>query len=45
MQHHFTLVIGGAASGKSLWAENYALNSTKRPLYIATAQAFDAEMN
>ena len=45
MQHHITLVIGGAASGKSLWAENYALSATKRPLYIATAQAFDAEMN
>ncbi len=44
MQHHITLIIGGAASGKSLWAENYALSATKRPLYIATAQPFDTEM-
>ena len=44
MQHHITLIIGGAASGKSLWAENYTLSVTKRPLYIATAQPFDTEM-
>lgn len=44
MQHHITLIIGGAASGKSLWAENYTLSATKRPLYIATAQPFDVEM-
>ena len=44
MQHHITMVIGGAASGKSLWAENFALSATKQPLYIATAQAFDSEM-
>ena len=44
MQHHITLIIGGAASGKSLWAENYTLSATKRPLYIATAQPFDKEM-
>ena len=44
MQHHITLIIGGAASGKSLWAENYTLSATKRPLYIATAQPFDTEM-
>ena len=44
MQHHITLIIGGAASGKSLWAENFTLSATKRPLYIATAQPFDTEM-
>ena len=44
MQHHITLIIGGAASGKSLWAENYTLSATNRPLYIATAQPFDTEM-
>ena len=44
MQHHITLIIGGAASGKSLLAENYTLSATKRPLYIATAQPFDTEM-
>ena len=44
MRHHITLIIGGAASGKSLWAENYTLSATKRPLYIATAQPFDTEM-
>lgn len=39
-----TLVIGGARSGKSVHAETLALASDKQLVYIATAQAGDAEM-
>ncbi|MFC7514475.1 bifunctional adenosylcobinamide kinase/adenosylcobinamide-phosphate guanylyltransferase [Herbaspirillum sp. GCM10030257] len=39
-----TLVIGGARSGKSAHAEALATASGKRMIYIATAQAGDAEM-
>ncbi len=39
-----TLVIGGAASGKSAFAESLVLQSQKSPVYIATAQVFDDEM-
>lgn len=39
-----TVVIGGAASGKSAHAEALVLGMQVPPLYIATAQAFDAEM-
>lgn len=38
-----TLVIGGAASGKSSHAESL-LAAVDRPVYLATAQAFDDEM-
>ncbi len=38
-----TLVLGGAASGKSAWAENLLINSALKPTYIATGQAFDDE--
>lgn len=38
-----TLVLGGAASGKSVFAENLLLNSGLRPVYLATGQAWDDE--
>ena len=38
------LITGGARSGKSLRAENRALSFPGRPVYIATAEALDAEM-
>ncbi|MBU0654162.1 MAG: bifunctional adenosylcobinamide kinase/adenosylcobinamide-phosphate guanylyltransferase [Gammaproteobacteria bacterium] len=38
------LILGGARSGKSRFAENLALQSGHDVLYIATAQAHDAEM-
>ena len=40
----FTFVLGGAASGKSSFAEALCFQSPKARVYIATAQAFDDEM-
>ena len=39
-----TLVIGGARSGKSRNAEALALRTGLEPVYVATATAWDAEM-
>ncbi len=39
-----TIVLGGAASGKSAWAENLLLSSGLAPVYLATARAFDDEI-
>ncbi|AZP14239.1 bifunctional adenosylcobinamide kinase/adenosylcobinamide-phosphate guanylyltransferase [Undibacterium parvum] len=39
-----TLIFGGARSGKSAYAEQLAIASGKPVVYLATAQAGDAEM-
>ncbi len=39
-----TLIIGGARSGKSSYAEKYCLSKSSNPAYIATAQIYDSEM-
>jgi len=38
------LVLGGARSGKTTFAERLTMRSGHRPAYLATAQALDAEM-
>jgi len=44
MAGKFILVTGGARSGKSVFAENYASNCAGPMAYIATAQIYDEEM-
>ncbi|MFT6024292.1 MAG: adenosylcobinamide kinase/adenosylcobinamide-phosphate guanylyltransferase [Ascidiaceihabitans sp.] len=38
-----SFVLGGAASGKSVIAENLILNSKLMPIYVATSRVWDAE--
>jgi adenosylcobinamide kinase / adenosylcobinamide-phosphate guanylyltransferase len=46
MQHfpNLTLVTGGAASGKSRWAEHLVDFAARKKVYVATAQSYDDEM-
>ena len=36
-----TLIVGGSASGKSAFAENYAMEAGENRIYIATMQPMD----
>lgn len=40
--HH--LILGGAKSGKTSFAETMALKDAQKPIYLATGQAWDDEM-
>ena len=40
-----SLIVGGAASGKSAFAENLLLSTTSNLFYLATGKAGDAEMS
>lgn len=45
MKNIFTiLVVGGARSGKSRFANELAVRNFRKPLYLATAEVTDAEM-
>ncbi|GLQ27901.1 bifunctional adenosylcobinamide kinase/adenosylcobinamide-phosphate guanylyltransferase [Sulfitobacter pacificus] len=44
MQPNATFVLGGAASGKSLWAEELVKSYARPMTYLATGQIFDAEV-
>ncbi len=44
MHPNLTFVLGGAASGKSSFAEQLVVSSEKKRVYLATSQVFDDEM-
>ncbi|MFC1953924.1 bifunctional adenosylcobinamide kinase/adenosylcobinamide-phosphate guanylyltransferase, partial [Chloroflexota bacterium] len=44
MSRRSILIIGGARSGKSHFAQEFATNSGKPVLFVATAEAGDDEM-
>jgi len=44
MKPTITLILGGARSGKSTFAERMAQERFRQPLYLATAESTDAEM-
>jgi len=39
-----SFILGGAASGKSAWAENYIFSSNLNPIYLATGRVWDDEV-
>jgi len=43
--HHIALILGGARSGKSSYAQKLAEDSGKSVTFLATAQALDEEMS
>lgn len=43
-KHNITFVIGGAASGKSAFAEQVIVETGRPKVYLATAQVYDTEM-
>ncbi len=45
MSGRIVLILGGARSGKSAWAEELAARSGRSVVYVATATAGDAEMS
>jgi adenosylcobinamide kinase/adenosylcobinamide-phosphate guanylyltransferase len=44
MNRRLTFLLGGARSGKSRYAEEWAQNHGRQVLFVATAEAFDDEM-
>ena len=44
MAKRLIFLLGGARSGKSAFAENWARENGQQVLFVATAQAFDEEM-
>jgi adenosylcobinamide kinase/adenosylcobinamide-phosphate guanylyltransferase len=44
MPKHLIFLLGGARSGKSHYAEQWARDNGQQVLFVATAQAFDDEM-
>jgi adenosylcobinamide kinase/adenosylcobinamide-phosphate guanylyltransferase len=44
MSHRLTLILGGARSGKSSYAEKMATDLSASVLYVATSEARDADM-
>lgn len=44
MRPNLTFILGGAASGKSTYAEQLVVSSGKNRVYLATSQVFDDEM-
>ncbi|MEX0305873.1 MAG: bifunctional adenosylcobinamide kinase/adenosylcobinamide-phosphate guanylyltransferase [Ruegeria sp.] len=44
MHPDLTFVLGGAASGKSLFSEQIVVSTGKNRVYLATSQVFDDEM-
>jgi len=44
-QHPIIFIVGGARSGKSRYGEELAIQLSKEPIYVATAEIIDEEMS